>query len=1004
MSCLLNVSSRRKCSHAVSSIDIHKCPRLSTSVTLVEWSSERLLPLKETLKVAVETSQIFLIFTLTKICFTDHCIGIKRRRSAVVNMASKVTIKTTFEQVNSIEPFYTGGEITANASGTFAASTIDDEDCLIVDLNTATPVCRIDGDGETVTNLALTPDADFVIISSRSLWMRIFQLEHLDGKVTAQLLKSLKPHATPVVSSAIDRTGSILATGGADGLVKVWDIRAGYCSHTFHCHGGVVTCVNLFNTKQAVANDKSKLKQSRKSMTNGTTSAETLFMASSGEEGRIKIHNLTSREQVASLESHVSVVRSLRFSEENNILLSAARDRTVVLWDASTWKAIRIVTTSEELETAGFLPSASHFYTGGELGQIRVWTIKGKEVQTMASRGLETDAISSIFHIPSKYALLAVRGDQTLNVFSYQSMDQRIANGENALEQQQTFSGNLDEVIDMACVGHNLLAIADNTENVKIMSTANNDRSFGANVGQLEGHTDVVLCVDVDPSGHWLATGSKDNTARIWLQDGETQKFRCFAILAGHTASVGAASLATSSSKGQLPAYLITGSEDKTIKKWSLAKLSTSPSEEPHAVAKAQFTRVAHEKDINVVAISSVTSIFASASQDRTIKIWSVEDGSTAAVLTGHKRGVWSVQFSPPGTPALNMGEAGSSDNRGLLISGSGDNTIKVWSLNTYSCLVTLEGHQNSVLKVLWLPHSPQHQDASDGSRKPSDKPMIASASSDTLIKVWSPYASADGDHLLATIDGHTDRVWSLATPPRFSSNLEHQQPQTENGRFSLISGAADAKIAFWTDTTATTASESTKLMTERVEQDQMLQNYIQAKNYKEVIILALTLNHPGRLLRVFEDVVNLPVTEKESGSYMGLNAVDDVLGELNQVQIYKLLERIRDWNTNARTATVAQKVLHCLLRQYPQDLWTDLAKDREILKLARSTSKGKGSVGGNAVKDLFRALEVYTDRHYKKMEELSDETYLLEYTLREMDEVTGVPMTNGGHEDVIMT
>jgi len=41
----------------------------------------------------------------------------------------------------------------------------------------------------------------------------------------------------------------------------------------------------------------------------------------------------------------------------------------------------------------------------------------------------------------------------------------------------------------------------------------------------------------------------------------------------------------------------------------------------------------------------------------------------------------------------------------------------------------------------------------------------------------------------------------------------------------------------------------------------------------------------------------------------------------------------------------------------------------------------------------------VYTDRHFKRMEELIDESYLIEYTLREMDEIAGIqagPVVNG--------
>jgi len=95
--------------------------------------------------------------------------------------------------------------------------------------------------------------------------------------------------------------------------------------------------------------------------------------------------------------------------------------------------------------------------------------------------------------------------------------------------------------------------------------------------------------------------------------------------------------------------------------------------------------------------------------------------------------------------------------------------------------------------------------------------------------------------------------------------------------------------------------------------------------------------------------------------------------------------------------------------------MWTDMARDRDILRLAartRGKTRGGNGNGSNAMKDLFRALEAYTDKHYKRMEELSDESYLLDYTLREMDEVAGTvavmdgvlqQQENGRSEDVIM-
>lgn len=375
-------------------------------------------------------------------------------------MASKVTTKTTFKEYRAIDPFYTGGEITANQSGSLLATTVDDEDCLIVDLISTTPLCRIDGDGEAITSLALTPDASHVIICSRSLSMRIFQLSHVDGTVTAELSRSLKPHTTPVVASTTDSTGSLVATGAADGVVKVWDIRGGYCSHNFHSHGGLVTALEIFESKSASLNSKSPSSKKRKQdvRLDGASQSNNLYLASSGEDGRIKIHNLSSRQQVATLESHVSVVRALSFSVEQDLIVSAGRDRTVVLWDVRSWTVKRVIPATEELEAAGFILGGQYIYAGGEQGKVRLWSTKnGAELKTPAGRELETEAIVSIIENPDQHALVVVRNNQVLEQLSYQSLEEDGSLAVEALVSARTFSGNHDEIIDMACISRSTL-------------------------------------------------------------------------------------------------------------------------------------------------------------------------------------------------------------------------------------------------------------------------------------------------------------------------------------------------------------------------------------------------------------------------------------------------------------------------------------------------------------------------------------------------------------------
>ena len=928
-------------------------------------------------------------------------------------MATKVSTETTYEAARSIEPIYTGGDISADVSGSLIATSVD-EDVLVVQTSNAKPVCRIEGDGEAITNLCLSPDALHLVVCSRSLSMRIFALSFdAESRATADLLRTLKPHTTPVVSSAIDTTGFLLATGGADGSVKVWDLQGGYVSHTFHPHGGVVSALAFSHDAHKSGQISAETGSDTRTRQKHRTGLPSVLLASGGEDGKIRVHDLNTRKAAATLDSHVSVVRSLEFSKESNTLLSSSRDRTVILWSTKSWKSERVIPALEVVEAAGFFGEGRYIYAGGENGVLRVWsTSSGHEVTAKTKAGLETDAIINVVPLRKQSVLITVHQDQSFRFYSYTNME---TSGESVsdvvLPLLRRLTGNHDEVIDMACVGprRSLLALATNTESVKLvsidLSEAKEPRRtvestvepFGSDIALLEGHKEVIICLDVDWSGYWLATGAKDNAARLWRLDPESKSFTCIAVFEGHAESLGAIALPKNPPASGLgakdplyqpPAFLLTGSQDKTVKRWDTSKLTVSVGDgSVQSGFRALYTRVAHEKDINALDASATVPLFASASQDKTIKIWSLEDGSVTGILRGHKRGVWSVKFSPAGTPPISLSEGGSSSSKGLLASGSGDRTVKVWSLSTYTCLLTFEGHSNSVLKVIWIPPSRSNvEDLSNGpsSRQSQNKQfLIASASSDTLVKLWTPYASADADHLLTTLDNHTDRVWALASPqPLAASSQPAACP------YPLISGAADATITFWQDTTKQTATQATQRATERIEQDQLLQNYIHAKNYREVITLALALNHPGRLLKVLQDVVTLPEAERDQGSLIGVAAVDDVLASLDQQQVLSLLERVRDWNTNARTATVAQRVLNCLLKSYPASFFAELANNRKL------SSSGKG------VKELMRALEVYTDRHYKRMEELVDESYLLEYTLREMDEVTG---TVGGMNGVVV-
>lgn len=110
------------------------------------------------------------------------------------------------------------------------------------------------------------------------------------------------------------------------------------------------------------------------------------------------------------------------------------------------------------------------------------------------------------------------------------------------------------------------------------------------------------------------------------------------------------------------------------------------------------------------------------------LKVWDLETGTCLRTLRGHIRTVWRVAVTPDGRRA---------------VSGSKDKALRVWDLESGKCLRALRGHKGSVLTVVLTP---------DGQR-------VVSGSDDKTIKVWDLESGA----CLLTMEGHTAGVHAVA-------------------------------------------------------------------------------------------------------------------------------------------------------------------------------------------------------------------------------------------------
>uniref|UniRef100_A0A8C1XVU1 Transducin (beta)-like 3 n=1 Tax=Cyprinus carpio TaxID=7962 RepID=A0A8C1XVU1_CYPCA len=608
--------------------------------------------------------------------------------------------KSNYAVSSKIEPFYKGGKVQISHDEQYIFCTCGPR-VNILQINTGKIIHSIEQDDqEDITSFSLSPDDEVLVTASRALLLK--QWDWKQEKCTRSWRAI---HNVPVASMTFDCTSTLLATGGCDGTIKLWDVVKQYCTHNLKGSSGVVHLVEFHP-------DISRLQ---------------LF--SSSVDCGIRIWDLRTSKCICVLESHYSAVTSLAFSPDGQTLISSGRDKICSVWDLKKKAVKRTVPVYEAVEGVVLLPGKSdysqmgvkgeglHFVTAGSKGVLRVWdsssarcvftqTLPDAPALNTEEADLDPRSLMQLLPMPRSNRLVTVTAEH--NILIYQMP---------ALTVQQQFVGYNDDILDVKFLGKDdtHIVVATNSSQLKVFELATNSCQI------LYGHTDTILSIDVFRKGSMFASCAKDKSLRLWKMDLKSGRVHCVAQGSGHSNAVG--SVACSRLK---KAFLVSGSQDCTIKVWDL------PDPLPDVgcdvmLMTARLTEKAHDKDVNSVTISPNDKLLASGSQDRTAKLWSLADMSLLGVFRGHSRGIWCVQFSPVDQ---------------VLATASADGSIKIWSIQDFSCLRTFEGHDASVLKVIFVSRGTQ----------------LVSSGSDGLVKLWT----IKTNECVKTFDAHQDKVWAL--------------------------------------------------------------------------------------------------------------------------------------------------------------------------------------------------------------------------------------------------
>jgi len=605
--------------------------------------------------------------------------------------------------------------------------------------------------GKEVSAAAFSPDGRRVVTASKDGTAQVWDVR--SGRVIGKPMR----HQGEVVTAAWSPDGRWIATGSKDHTARLWDARTGLQVGPPLRHDGAVATAEWSPTGGRLltveADGTVRFWDIRRGSPQGQGKLrEKVGWAGWSPDGRhvatlfadsAQVWDAATGEPSSLPMRHGDLIRSVAFSPDGQLLVTASSDQTARVWDAATALPVgEPMRHAGPVLSAAWSPSSRLVVTVGSDRTVRLW--EARSGRPVGIPMVHDVTVTLARFSPGGERLLTLVEDQTVRIWDTATC---LAVGEPLRHEDWVTDARFSPD------GRRILsASSDATARVW-------DAPMGGLIGSFVRHQGPVNQAVFSPDSQRLATASQDGTARIW--DAQTG----LEIGAPLRHGAGVAGVAWSPAGDRVA----TASNDGIARVWDVR--TGQPVGEPlrHGGRLTLFD----------IAWSPGGRRLLTACEDGTARLWDATTGRALSVLR-HQGPVYRARFSPDGS---------------RVATASRDGTARIWDAVTGQALGKALRQQDAAGSVDWSRDG--RQDAVRSVDWSPDGRRVVTASADGTAQVWdatpgatfgtplgpplrhqdevtSAHFNRDGSYVVtASLDG-TARVWDAATGALVSQPLHH--------------------------------------------------------------------------------------------------------------------------------------------------------------------------------------------------------------------------------------